>query len=509
MPTLDTTNKDHFLYETDHLLTEVLGGINIERLDSLRATLKIQCKDSKQALRHNLDLYNDIQVGKLTRRAAGKLELGLGVVLDAIEGLTDELEAWRLRQVAASINEQPTEKKLTKKEQQAALNFLKKDNLIARTREAIGASGVIGEEDNALLMYLIFTSRKRANPLHVVSLGASGTGKSHLQEKVAELIPEEDIIEITDLSENAFYYFERNALAHKLILIEDLDGADTAFYPLRELQSKKRITKTVVRKQTNGKTRTETLRVDGPVAVAGCTTRERIYEDNANRSFLIYIDDSKEQDERIMTYQRSVSAGLVDQKAEEEVRGLLQNTQRVLQPIKVVNPYAPYLQIPSEVFKPRRTNNHYLQFIEAVTFYHQRQRAERVNKATGEVYIETTLEDIKIANELLAEVLLRKADLLSGACRKYFEKVKLYMIGQDQKEFTNLSIATGFRLPISTISRYNRELLSVGYLKAYKEKGSRVFNYSIVSYQEYEQLQQSIGTVLDEILKKLLDTTNS
>ena len=49
-------------------------------------------------------------------------------------------------------------------------------------------------------------------PLHIVSLGASGTGKTHLQEKVGELIPEEDKLEITSLSENAFYYFGQREL---------------------------------------------------------------------------------------------------------------------------------------------------------------------------------------------------------------------------------------------------------------------------------------------------------
>jgi len=58
-------------------------------------------------------------------------------------------------------------------------------------------------------MYLIFTSRKTNNPLHCISLGSSGTGKTHLQSKVAELIPEEDKVEITVLSANAFYYFNR------------------------------------------------------------------------------------------------------------------------------------------------------------------------------------------------------------------------------------------------------------------------------------------------------------
>jgi predicted ATPase with chaperone activity len=35
-------------------------------------------------------------------------------------------------------------------------------------------------------------------------LGASGTGKTWLQEKVSELMPEEDKLEITSLSSNAF-----------------------------------------------------------------------------------------------------------------------------------------------------------------------------------------------------------------------------------------------------------------------------------------------------------------
>jgi len=207
--------------------------------------------------------------------------------------------------------------------------------------------------------------------LHVVSLGASGTGKTHLQEKVGELIPEDDKVEMTTLSENAFYYFGQQELRNKLILIEDLDGVENALYPLRELQSKKRISKTVAHKNTKGETKAVHLTVEGPVSVAGCTTKESIYEDNANRSFLIYLDESEAQDKKIMDYQRAMSAGRVDAQSEKEAAQLLRNSQRLLEPIKVVNPFAEKLDIPQEVFKPRRTNSHYLQFIEVVTFYRQ------------------------------------------------------------------------------------------------------------------------------------------
>jgi DNA primase len=112
-----------------------------------------------------------------------------------------------------------------------------------RTNNDIGKTGMIGEENNRLLMYLVFTSRLREQPLHIISLGASGTGKTYLQEKVSELIPEQDKLEITILSENAFYYFDRKELKNKLVLIEDMDGAENVLYPLRELQSKKKISK--------------------------------------------------------------------------------------------------------------------------------------------------------------------------------------------------------------------------------------------------------------------------
>jgi hypothetical protein len=46
-----------------------------------------------------------------------------------------------------------------------------------------------------------------------------------------ELIPAEDVIQITSLSENAFYYFGKQELKHKLVLIEDLDGAGEVLYP--------------------------------------------------------------------------------------------------------------------------------------------------------------------------------------------------------------------------------------------------------------------------------------
>ena len=513
---LNTTNPESITYQTEETAYTILGGIRLEGLDRLRVTIKIEVLNRKfqhylnnpdianLAIRQNLDLYNINQVEKLARLIAERLEVGVTAVSKDLSDITNELERYRLQQIEAKQKDsiKPL-KQLTEAERNEAIQFLQSKNLLQSTNELIGKSGIVGEELNRLIMWLIYTSRKTNKPLHIISMGSSGTGKSHLQEKVGELIPEEDTIEITALTENAFYYFDKAELGHKLILIEDLDGILAALYPLRELQSKQRISKTVTVKDKNGNTKTIHLKVYGPVCIAGCTTKESLYEDNANRCFLIYLDESSEQDERVMDYQRKISAGKINTTDETKARQLLQNVQRVLQPITVINPYAELLQIPKEVFKQRRTNAHYLAFIEVITFYNQQQREQKVDEATGEIYIETTLEDIEQANQLMKEILLRKSDELNGACRNYFEQLKEWLEQHKQTSFTNTSIRNQLRIPISSVKRYHSSLLAAGLIRKIENRNTKSHYYEIISKEEYNQLQNSIGTALDEALNKV------
>ncbi|SEC57086.1 hypothetical protein SAMN04489761_3356 [Tenacibaculum sp. MAR_2009_124] len=512
MNKLNTNKANDYVYKTKEVEIHVLGGLQLHKLESLRVTLSIEKlqkgKSVLNVLRQSVDLYNDNQVEKLVRKCAERLEIGTSIIRKALQEVTKALESYRfLLNEKQTENQKPYTKQLTSIEEKAAIKFLQSKNLLEKTNEYIGKSGVIGEHVNRLLMYLIFTSRKTNNPLHCISLGSSGVGKTHLQSKVAELIPAEDKVEITVLSANAFYYFNRTELQHKLILIEDLDGAESVLYPLRELQSKKRITKTVVHKDRKGTTKTIHLTVEGPVSVAGCTTQESIYEDNSNRSFLLYIDESEEQDRRIMNYQRTVSAGQVNEEEQYLSAEILRNVQRVLQPIKVINPYALHLSLPSSVFKPRRTNAHYLQFIEAITFYKQWQREKQYDKDTGEEYIETEIEDIEEANELITEVLLRKSDTITGACRNHLENLKKYLQENNQTTFTNTEIRRRLRIKQTTLQRYNKQLLTEGYIKKIKGERGQTYHFEIINVNEYQELKAQINTALQNCLSNINLTT--
>ena len=504
---LNIQNPEFITYTTEELQIVILGGINLQQLDRLRITVKISRTDTGDPLhsiRHTLDLYHSDYLEKFIGKACEQLEIGTNVLKRAIAELTEGIEGYRLSKIESLKEQKPQARQLSEGRYKKAISYLKSPKLMERTNHDIGRTGMIGEENNRLLMYLVFTSRLREQPLHIISLGASGTGKTYLQEKVSELIPEQDKLEITILSENAFYYFDRKELKHKLVLIEDMDGAENVLYPLRELQSKRKISKTIPIKDSKGNMKTITLNVEGPISLAGTTTKERLYEDNANRSLLVYLDNSQHHKEKIMEYQRRLSAGKVNGKEENELKEFFKDMQTVLKPINVRNPYAELLKLPEYVFKPLRTNSHYLAVIETITFYHQYQREIKTDTATGERYIETTLADIEWANRLLKEVLLAKADELNNTERSFFESLKRWLGANRKASFYAKEIREVFRMHPSKIKRYLYSLSTYNFIRI--TGGNRFktgFEYEVVATDEYKNLEDAVNTVLDNVLEDI------
>ncbi len=501
---LITTNPELLIYDNCELLITVLGGIKITGLDRMRVTLKVEHK-AKQVLpvRHNLDLYNQPHTEQLVNKIAESFEISTQATTHTIAALTNELEGYRVKRIE-SLQPRAEEKPiLSPAQRQSAINYLKQANLLARTGEDIGRSGLVGEETNRLIAYLVYSSRKLAVPLHLMFLGSSGSGKTWLQEKVSELIPAEDKIEITQITENAFYYFRQDELKNKLLLIEDLDGAESSMYPLRELQSKRRISKTVTLKDSKGNLKTITLTVEGPVSVSGCTTREKVYEDNANRCLLLYIDTGKDQDKRVIEYQTRLAGGEIDREAENHTRRQFQHIQRVLTAVQVINPYAKYLNLPEQVFKPRRTMTLLLAFIETITFYHQYQRPVK-RDPQGNPYVETTVDDIQAAFALLGDALFHKSDELTQATRHFLEQLKQHLQQSGQGSFSPQQIRKLLRLQPRTLQRYIRELYGYGYIKpvsGYRHR--KGFEYGITDLGEYAQLRSGIDEHLQAILTQL------
>jgi hypothetical protein len=516
MEKLNTTNPEQLIYDNAIFNIEVLGGVRLEGLDRMRVTLKVSLNQSEiPPLRHNLDLYNDTQLEKFIRKIAERLEVGSNAVAGTLAELTQQLENYRLEKIK-ELNNEPTynAKPLTETERQAAEANLKATNLLQQTIQDLQASGIQGEVENALILLLAMTSRKTPDPMSVICLAKSGTGKSYLMERVALCIPDEDKKEHTQFTSNAFYYYKKEEIRNKIFLIEDLEGAMDVLFPIRELQSKKRISKTITQKGRDGKLQTITLVVEGPVCVIACTTKESIYEDNANRSLLIYLNDSKAQDEKVMHYQKQHRAGLVDIYQEQKTQIKLQHMQKALVPIKVINPFAPLIDLPDNFPKKRRALPILLNFIEAITFYHQYQRTETVSQDTGEVYIETEPIDIENGFKYLKHVLFRRSDELSGALRSFYENIKIivteYIIENNTEnntaKFKVSDIRQHIKLTPRSIQVYLKSLTEYGYAQIIGGKQRQGYEYELLNGTSESELQQVIESHIEMVMERINKT---
>ena len=503
----DTTNPEALEFTQSNLHIIVLGGITLSGLERLKVTLKISNSNNHyHPVRQHLDLYHSEQVQRLTEWCNARLELGSTLLENALQNLTDALENYRLERMNAHLLAPVALTVLSEQEKEEALRYLRDENLMQNTFDDLGKTGIVGEEENRMIMFLVFLSRILAEPLHIISFGASGSGKTYLQEKIARLLPPESKIEITAFSANSLYYFKSAELQHKVLLIEDLDGAQQALYPLRELQSKQKLNKVISLKDSKGEIKKQSYTAESAVCVAGCTTKESIYEDNANRSILIYIDNSEKQDERIIAYQQQLSAGTINLFEEEKWKKLFINIQRLVVTHKVYNPYATMLQVPSLVFKKRRANAMYLKFIEVVTLYNQFRKRANSDEAIAKKekdYLETTIEDIEWTNRLLKRVFLNKSDDLAHATRNILEKIKKHLKAKKELTFTTRDLKTDLRMGESLLKKHLPKLVNQGYLKIKGGNKLQGYCYLILDEQEYIELKSGVFYELDQSVEKL------
>ncbi len=206
MATFNTDNAEQLIYTNEFLTIEVLGGVRLEGLDRMRVTLKVSLNESEiPPIRHNLDLYNDTQLEKFIRKIAERLEIGTSTTAGTLAQLTQQLENYRLEKIKEQNNEEQLKAKpLTEKERKEAKEYLQNEALLKNTEQDLQQSGIIGELTNAMILFIAMTSRKTNEPLSVVCLAKSGTGKSYLMDMVARCIPEEDKKEQTQFTGNAF-----------------------------------------------------------------------------------------------------------------------------------------------------------------------------------------------------------------------------------------------------------------------------------------------------------------
>lgn len=325
----------------------------------------------------------------------------VGDVLGQLALLLDQVER------AALVEAKPATVVLTKVRTTAAEKLLASVNLLDRAAGALEALGYVGEEANKRLVYLVATSRLLVKPLSAILFAESGTGKSELLDRVAQLMPSESVEFLSRLTPQALYYLGPDHLRHKLVVVDEQAGASEADYSIRTLQSRG-----VLRLAVPVKGKTESFEARGPIALMSGTTRDDLNPENLSRCLELKLDDSAEQTRRVHEAQRRAWAG--EQRKPVDVL-VWQDAQRLLEPLDVVIPFATRLAFPARTTRDRRDHMKLLSLVAAHALLAQRRR-ER--DAGGRLV--ATVEDYRVVHGLLAPLVGAELDGLSARASALF-----------------------------------------------------------------------------------------
>lgn len=395
--------------------------------EAMRINLMVRRGDAFHV--DGLDLLSAKARGSFVAEAANELGLpadavkrDVGQVLLALEGAQEEMLAASAPKASGPA--------ISAHDEADAMAWLKAPNLMDRIATDIAALGVVGEAENALCVYLAALSRKLDRPLAVLIQSTSAAGKSALMDAVLDLVPEEERVTYSAMTGQSLFYLGDTDLKHKALAIAEEEGARQAAYALKLLQSQGTLTIASTGKDpATGKLVTQDYTVEGPVALMLTTTAIDLDEELANRCLVLTIDESRDQTRAIHARQRyeETLAGLATREHGGTIRALHHNAQRLIKPIKVVNPYAEALTFLDDKTRTRRDHRKYLGLIRAIALLHQHQRpVRRLERAGAEPleYIEASLDDIAAANTLAHAVLGTTLDELPPQTRRLLGMVR-------------------------------------------------------------------------------------
>jgi hypothetical protein len=454
----------------------------------LRATVKAISAEPSQLGRFHIDTVDFylsrsrrafiLETARLFHEAAEVIESDLNRLTERLEQHTQESQGVEVKAV------------VSEPDKAEALKLGRNPDLAGEILRDVEKLGLVGEETNKLMGYLVMTSRKMDDPLALLLLSGSGAGKSLLQDVLLKLCPDEDLIKLTSLSDRALFYKDADSLKNKVLAVEEVAGAEGAHYAIRNLISaKKLVIETTVKNPMTGQLTTQVNTVNGPTAVFQTTTRPDLDAETRSRFIVTSVDESLAQTKAILEAQRNSHTldGLRRRKQREAIIQRQHAFQRLLRPLTVVNPFEPLLTYADDRLAVRRDQPKYLNLILAVTFLHQMQRDVKHDELCGD-YLETTLADIAIANELATELFGQTLTELSRPGQELLRLVFDYVTSQAARQksealavtFSRRELREALKWSEYQLRTYLDELAQLEYVLPLAGKQGQPFRYRLL-----------------------------
>lgn len=379
----------------------------------------------------SFDLYSSKQRKHFSTDAARafdieprRIEKDLLDILDYLEKDRDN----RLRAGGVSSNAS-----LTTEERETGLRFLKSPDMFDQIITDMETMGYVGEDNNKQLLYIAASSRIMDDPISVLVVSQSASGKSLMADTVRKLMPPNDVIAVTSLSDQALNYIDN--LQHKFMILGEAVHSEVVEHQVREMLSNKELIRLVTVKEEGNKIVSRPVKTKTIVSVVMTSANYRINAENASRYFIINADESQEQTRRVHSAQREKYSLKRHVERQADIPKIIKKhhaAQRLLKKYVIVNPYAKSLRFPDSLMRTRRDNERFLDLIASVCSLRQYQKA--IKNHDGFQYIECDSIDYEIAHNILINNIItasmsempRGAIELYEAIRKMVKKTAVH-----------------------------------------------------------------------------------
>ena len=300
----------------------------------LKATLRIEHAGKLHV--DTLDFYSARARRSLAQDICRIFEQPAETIEADINKLLLACETYDPDEQKSSTSESDPISQMSPKDRKEAKAFGKRPDLIKQILADYETCGLVGEKYNKLLCYLAAISRKMDEPLSVLILSSSGAGKTALQDATLAFCPPEDVVKLTSLSGKALFYKDEFSLKHKILALEEGDGAEDASYAIRNLiSSGVLVIEATIKDILTGRMTTMENRVEGPTVVFLTTTDPNTDSETKSRFWIISVDESAFQTQAILSFQRqrpSINA-INSNNATDPILNKHRNFQRLLKPM--------------------------------------------------------------------------------------------------------------------------------------------------------------------------------
>jgi hypothetical protein len=349
--------------------------------------------------------------------------------------------------------------------QAAAGDLICAPDVLARFGAEVENAGLVGETNNAKIIYLTLTSRLFERPVSVAIKGVSSGGKSITVERVLEFFPPAAYSVRTGLSEKALIYSEEN-FKHRTLVIYEAAGmnSDMLSYLIRTLLSEGRIVYEFVEKTKAG---IQPRKIEKPTGLITTTTAPKLHPENETRLLSLGVIDTREQTEAVMRALAADTEAAIDYAPWRALQAWLATGER-----RVAIPFAVKLAelIPGVAVRLRRDFKLLLTLIRAHALLHRKTR-DRDDQGR----IVATLGDYAVVRDLIEKLFSEGVEAtVPKTVRETVEGVAVLERRQSNTttpvEISLTALAKELKLDKGPTSHRVRKAIDRGFLINHEEK---------------------------------------